>query len=503
MKKRFFVVLVSVMFVIGVTYAWHSWTSSNNTNVSFTLGEMTITYSAGADISGVKLLPVTSLEKGLSDGIAIEKTITVSSSSGTAYLDLNMDIEILESGLKHETFVYQVKKGNDVVTSGNFANYDVGDTINLLSGEQVNTTTSTYKLYIWIDGRYDNPLSMGDQDYKFVLKASATSEVAEVAADKIISLSRGDTYTQGNGNGVYATNAYDDNGVTKYHEYRYVGAEPDNWVRYNDDDYRIIGVFDDNSHGVEGEYLVKLIAANALAATSWGTYNSAPAYTMRSSVKNNWDGLDSNGTTTNGTGVPANLNVLLNEYFLNPTATSTYGECVNWIYASYSQTSKNCSNIKGYGIQTTSLRDYIQPVTWYLYGYGSNLNKANWYQCERNNYIGCTSANSGAYSGTTTASIGLMYVSDYFYASGYVASNDIQTTSGAQDLIVLNWLYNGIEWTITPRGDSNDLVFNISGYVNKNNGSHLSFSFRPTFYLKSTVKIKSGNGTYNNPYVIG
>ena len=59
------------------------------------------------------------------------------------------------------------------------------------------------------------------------------------------------------GTGVCATNSYiSGDSSTKYHDYRYRGADPNNYVSFNDDLYRIIGVFDDYTHGVVDQYLV-------------------------------------------------------------------------------------------------------------------------------------------------------------------------------------------------------------------------------------------------------
>ena len=497
-NKISIILTLLVVLSIGISFAWFRWQSSTNTNVSFTIEGATITYNGGDDITNIKLIPVSSKEKGEADGTGVAKTITASSNK-TMYIDLNLDLVSFPSALAEQSLVWEIYKGDTKLGNGNFSGKQQGDTIKLFSDQEINSTTSTYKLYIWEDGLQDNPNTMQNQSFVFHLNASVTDEKPQTAAEKIISLSQGDTYTEGNGNGVYATNSYDDNGTTKYHEYRYVGAEPDNFVKFNNDLYQIIGVFDDYSHGVTGEQLVKLIAANELTAAAWGAYNASPAYTTYSNYKNDWT-----GTTT---GVPASANILLNEFYLNPTATSTYGECIDWTYGFSGNTykSKNCTNIKGYGIQTDNLRSYIQPVTWYLYGYTSyGLSKQNWYQCERNNYTNCTSASAGAYSGTTTASIGLMYVSDYMYASGYIASNDTSTTESDSNFINLNWLYNGLEWTITPRGNSNTYAFEVtsSGAVSRYESCR-GLGLRPSFYLKSTIKIKSGNGSIENPYIIG
>ena len=331
----------------------------------------------------------------------------------------------------------------------------------------------------------------------FIYSIDNTKADVKTLSQTVIDLSKGNTYTAGNGNGVYYTNS---------HEYRYVGGEVNNYVSFNNDLYRIIGVFDSNSTGKSAN-LVKLIRARQLTSVSWGVYNASPNYTTYSGFNNNWDGLDSNGTTTNGTGIPSGAYVLLNEFFLNPNATSTYGKCKDWTYGSSNNVykSKNCSIINGYGIKTETLRNYIEPVTWYLYGYtGSGISKANFYKCERNSYTDCTSANKGAYSGAATASIGLMYVSDYMYASGYVASNDTSTNGNNSNYVNLNWLYNGTEWTITPRGNSNNRVYNVAatGYINSSTYADYGYAIRPTFYLKEQVYVTGGNGSFHNPYTI-
>ena len=57
-------------------------------------------------------------------------------------------------------------------------------------------------------------------------------------------------------------------------------------------------------------------------------------------------------------------------------------------------------------------------------------------------------------------------------------------------------------WTITPFSSSSVLILDEKGLIS-GEASSSSFTVRPTLYLKSTVKIKSGNGTRNSPYVVG
>ena len=431
-------------------------------------------------------------EAGLGNSLSLINVLPMSDANGansTPYrfkisnvgnLDCTLDLELTSSGTINPNYIRIKVDNNSPITLG--SNTTIATGITLTVGQ-----SKTIELRVWLDE--NTPNSEIGKTFNASLNATNKSASDLTAADKIIVLSQGETYTAGNGNGVYQTNN---------HEYRYVGGEVNNYVRFNNDLYRIIGVFDDNSHGVTGQNLVKLISAKKLTAASWGPYNASPAYTTYSNYTNDWT-----GTTT---GVPASANILLNEFYLNPTATSTYGECIDWTYGSNDNTSKskNCTNIKGYGIQSNELRNYIQPVTWYLYGYtGNGLSKQNWYNCERNNYSGCTSAKSGTYSGTTTASIGLMYVSDYMYASGYVAST-ATTTGSSYSFMNLNWLYNGYEWTITPRGNNAISAYDVNASGNVDNYStYSSFGLRPTFYLKSNIRITSGDGSFANPYIIG
>ena len=319
-------------------------------------------------------------------------------------------------------------------------------------------------------------------------KNNKTYAIGDTLADTVIAQSKGDTWNAGD-SGVYYTNN---------HEYRYIGANVNNYVSFNDDLYRIIGVFDSNSHGQEGKMLVKLIRSRILGSYSWGAYNTGNTSKTYSNYGNDWTGVT--------TGVKANLNVLLNEYFYNKTDTSsTYGNCSTWTYY-YNNTNyrtNDCTDIVGYGIDA-SLQNYIEDVTWHLYGYSSNsLSKQNFYLCERGQYSGCTSANSGAYATSTNAKIGLMYVSDYMYASGYY--NSTSTTTGSSYYFGnQNWLYKGYEWTITPSSSSTTNAFSVTstGLVNYYNNAYSGYGARPTFYLKSSVYVTGGSGTFDDPYTI-
>ena len=118
---------------------------------------------------------------------------------------------------------------------------------------------------------------------------------------------------------------------------------------------------------------------------------------------------------------------------------------------------------------------------------------------------------------TVTSKIGLMYVSEYYYA----ASKDYWTLPGLDQngswnsnytvwsgndyskAINDNWLYTGLEeWTISRYSDNSDTAIDVGSiglllvdHVDYSRG----FAVRPSFSLSSSIKFTLGEGTAVNP----
>ena len=322
----------------------------------------------------------------------------------------------------------------------------------------------------------------------FICNIDKTMATPTTLADEVISKAGNCTSWNAGFSGICKTNN---------HEYRYIGTNVNNYVIFNNDLYRIIGVFDSNSTGVNAN-LVKLVRSRLIGTYSWGINNESPALTSYSTYTNNWE--------------ISNTKVLLNEFFYNATNTSTtYNSCSNWTYYWRSNTYRtmDCSNIVGYGMQTNNTRNYIQPVTWYLNGFDSNnYSKSYFYNCERGQTTGdatadgnCTSSNSGSNNSTINTNIGLIYVSDYLYASSYFDSSST-AKAYSNHFGELNWLYNGWQWTITPVGSESNQAFSILYGDTRKYTTDVPRAIIPVFYLKSDVYVTGGNGSFNDPYTI-
>ena len=105
--------------------------------------------------------------------------------------------------------------------------------------------------------------------------------------------------------------------------------------------------------------------------------------------------------------------------------------------------------------------------------------------------------NTGA---TVTAKIGLPYISDYIYAGDASNKNTYGTVISKNN----NWLYSSDLWFITRYNLSFTNVYYLGndGSLILGNINDVRF-VRPTFYLKKSTKIVSGDGTRSNPYQIG
>ena len=247
--------------------------------------------------------------------------------------------------------------------------------------------------------------------------------------------------------------------VVNENGYRYEGKNPNNYVWFNNELWRIIGVFDSTTHGVANTNLVKIIRAETLDGLAWHKSNT-----------NDW--------------TKASLNKLLNDNYYNRTDGTSSGNC------DYSQK----------GIMS-KYREMIQSVTWHLGGPSTNAATAKTlYTAERGTTV---------YSGrptSTTGYIGLMYPSDYGYSvlSSSCARKTKLGDYGSAICGGKSWLYGkGQEWTLAPNSGS-DGVFYVSdfGYVSIDFASS-GYGIRPVLYLKSSTYKISGEGTASSPYILG
>lgn len=252
--------------------------------------------------------------------------------------------------------------------------------------------------------------------------------------------------------------------------YRYEGKNPNNYIWFNNEYWRIIGVFDSATHGQAGKNLVKIIRDKQIGYQTWDSAGT-----------NNWS--------------TSSLKSLLNDYYYKATDGTNSGKCYG-----YSNTvTSNCNYTKN-GIQSY-YRNLIQSVTWHLGGYNSIAVTANnFYTYERGTTV------NGSNPTTTTGYIGLMYPSDFGYTA--LESNCARTTLLSEYITVAcagaSWLSGrSFDLTLTQYTTNATQTISISreGKIAARDAIG-NFGVSPVLYLNSSVYLVDGNGSLDNPYII-
>ena len=281
---------------------------------------------------------------------------------------------------------------------------------------------------------------------------------------------------------------YNENGL------RYEGTDPNNYICLDNKTsgacssssllFRIIGLFDEeySTNGTSSsgtKKLLKVIDTNNYGGTDGKKWNSAGT--------NNWS--------------TASLKTELNGTYL--------------------------TTLLGSPNVNSKLSNSIANAKWHLGGASSSnyntLTAEGIYKEERNT--------SAIYSGNPSsiyAKVGLMYPSDYGYATvggtninkSECRTRDLYDWDGSiySDCRNNDWLFisqnnfvNNVEWTITPRSDTSGNVLhirstgNVSHQYNYIDVPNFYWAARPTFYLDSSVLkiVGTGDGTKDNAYRVG
>ena len=163
------------------------------------------------------------------------------------------------------------------------------------------------------------------------------------------------------------------------------------------------------------------------------------------------------------------------------------------------------------GLKNDTTRNAIEEVVWNLGGSPTynDVTPSMFYERERG-----TTVYTGRLT-TWTGKIGLMYPSDYGYATSGGTTKD-RAACLAKEL--LNWrssdfsdckendyLYNSslYQWTLAPHSAFAYYVFFVSdgGSVNDYYANDTN-AVRPALFLKSNIQVDKGTGAKNNPYTL-
>ena len=326
------------------------------------------------------------------------------------------------------------------------------------------------------------------------VKCNIYFKTGENAVTKITSLASSDTTNMASDD--------PDNNI------RYIGANPNNYVYFNCDDYnnqtsdtcelwRIIGVFN-NIEKEDGtkENLIKIVRNDSIGQYSWDNKDSTT-------------GAENNNGSSNW--VNARLNYLLNPNYENEKNGGSlyFNSEAGMCYLGENNATVKCDFSKT-GLKDDITRNLIQSVVWNLGGLSSSSEKmitSSLYKAERGNNV--YKNNSISWTGK----IGLIYPSDYGYATA--GGNTVNrkfcilkelnewNETDFNDCKLNDYLYEKKfnQWTITPEIDTSWGVYLV--FATGNVGENDIGNIRPTLFLKSNISIGLGDGSLNTPYQLG
>ncbi|MBE6139994.1 MAG: hypothetical protein E7172_00410 [Firmicutes bacterium] len=422
-----------------------------------------------------------------SDNIGAQITEVTTSNITRNSITVNTTVETGQSEIA--TYIYGIKESSDDTT----AMAGIANIVRLADGDldeegyaTYERTTPTFTFENLKSGtKYDIKITVRDEKGIESIKNLSKIKTYQGLTEEIKSLYTG-TDGENNlylhdGEGTY-TNANLEAGDNSY---RYAGSHESvyNYVCFGSDEetcptenlYRIIGVFNNN-----GEEQVKLIKWDFATSDMLGTAQ-ASGNTYAASDYTNYKG---------------ELTTIQRYYW----SGSSSNRSNTWSSSTLNTTALNTNYMTYLGSEWTEM---IETTTWKVGG-NTDINIL-----ETNAKTAYTSEIvSPAESTEYEDEIGLMYVSDYYYAASptywsKVGYKENDETADYRAAINENWMYSGVsEWSITRRSEYTTTSFYVydAGNVNSNKVYSYYSGARPVFNLKSSVVWMGGDGSQNSPY---
>ena len=474
--------ILVLISLFGMAYAYFKATVNNAesaSTISIESGELTINYQGNtADIVASGIVP----------GWSETKKFTLSGKNTTKtnefHTDNNLYYKIILA-IDNNTFsegalTYSLAKDSTSSTNGKMAD-EASGTINQ-SGNQIIGYGYFSETSTFVDHIYNLTISFPSTEYdqsadngKSFAAHVTIGEGKQTISEYISKLDL--TY-----NGLEIDDTANKN-------LRYVGASPKNYLKFNNETWRIIGVFNnittiDKLGNEKTESLVKIVRNESLGDYSWDSSESS---------------------TNNGWGVnewsQADLMTELNNDYINPNPASETTLWFNGSNNAKTGTYNYDKNIKSKSI------DKIAKVRWNTSRATDEASTLNSYNQERSTTLIDTPSDNVPRNNIWEGKIALIYPSDYGYAStDKTCRNKINSsTNNVYNCKNENWLFNSsYQWTLSPLSGRANVVVDVysGGYVSYSS-AHNTLGVRPVLFLKSDVVIAGGTGeSIENAYTL-
>ena len=276
---------------------------------------------------------------------------------------------------------------------------------------------------------------------------------------------------------------------TKDANIRYSGSNPNNYVEFGNTGelWRIVGIFDvKDSENSTSYKKIKLMRKDSLGSFSWDTSDSS---INGGNGVNDWTDAD--------------LMKELNGDYLDTTLTKNK---TNWYNG------KNNQQTGVFDYTKVIKEKYQQMISKSVWNLGassySGANPYNLFTLEQYNAERGSATYQNSRPSLWTGKIGLIYASDYGYAStneecrlnlrAGLTLKDNKMDNTTAKCKNSNWISHQWTWTINSYLFTTT-IYGIVGYIESSSACGAA-TIKPSVYLNPSVKIISGDGTSSNPY---
>lgn len=450
-------IVVSVVALLGASYALLTMTLEGDKTITLTAGILKVDFTDGNYINLDNAAPI-------SDAQGQKLTPYTFTITNTGNINAYYHVSLEEEDTNTLTNNYlKMRLTNDAgydsgvvkVNSYGTGNFDITSEYTLEPEDTV-----TYTLWMWLDETADNSAQGKEYKSKIVVTSYDRKQNTSAVATLLSKVNAEDldynSATEEQKKEMWTFTHPETEQTEALTDYRYIGANPNNYVQFNNELWRIIGVFTVDDGTGNKEERLKIIRNDSIVDMTWDSNST-----------NDWPNATLNANLNSG------------DYWTNSLSEEA--------------------------------RNMIGDTLWYLGGTSDYTNASNglashWYSYERGTTV---------YSGRSTSwtgKVGLMYPSDYGYATSGGTTTDRNTClnkelynwDSVSDCYNNDWIFNSSnQWTITPHAARSNLVFYLgdTGYVSSRYTDHAR-GVRPVVFLKSSIKIVDGDGSSSNPYIL-
>ena len=506
-KKIITISLFSIFLLLGailsIAYAYFKARVSNlesSSTISIEAGEMSITYEGNTStITASNIIPNWSTTKKFTlVGINNTQANNVNTDNNMYY---KIGIVVDNNTFSEGSLTYTLNKDRSSSSNGQMADSKTGTipssgTKFIATGYFSETSTEVSHIYNLTIAFPDTGEDQSDdQGASFACHVTVEqSEAPRHVARMLKKLYSSKIKT----NGVTEDGLEEDDTPDK--NLRYTGANPKNYISFNDETWRIIGVFNnvtsiDENGNEKTESLVKIIRNDILGSYSWDSSES----TINSGYGvNEWSQADlMYELNCDGKSTKYCRDDITEGYLSNLTTGTT-----TWYDGSNNRKNRSYEYIKN--IKSSSL-DKVANVRWNTSRAGYGESALNSYSQEKSTTLISTPSDNVPRNNTWDGKIALIYPSDYGYASTNKECRDnmISSTNNVSNCKNENWLFSVYQWTLSPSYVNASIVFDVRSDGNVSFDAALNANgVRPALFLKSDVVITSGDGSSTNPYKI-